>query len=88
LRHLQGALANHGAELLPQGVIAMANGGTLAPLTDFIYIHPTLSEGVKAAAGRLPEAEIRQPTGDLAAEREAKEEPPGSARRAFTDDIV
>jgi pyruvate/2-oxoglutarate dehydrogenase complex dihydrolipoamide dehydrogenase (E3) component len=80
-------LAHHGGELLPQGVIAMANGGTLAPLMDSIYIHPTLSEGVKAAAGKLPEAEIRQPTGDLAAEREAKEHP-GTARRSFADDIV
>lgn len=57
-------LAHHGAELLAQGVIAMAGTGTLAPLTDCICIHPTFSEGVKAAAGDLryePPAGVRRP---------------------------
>lgn len=51
-------LAYHGADLLAQGVIAMNGTGTLAPLLDCICIHPTLSEGVKAAAGDLRPAEI------------------------------
>ncbi len=46
-------LAYHGADLLAQGVIAMNGTGTLAPLLDCVCIHPTLSEGVKAAAGDL-----------------------------------
>ena len=51
-------LAYHGADLLAQGVIAMAGTGTLVPLTDCICIHPTFSEGVKAAAGNLQPVEI------------------------------
>lgn len=58
-------LAYHGADLLAQGVIAMNGTGTLAPLLDCICIHPTLSEGVKAAAGDLRPAEILDATGDL-----------------------
>lgn len=58
-------LAYHGADLLAQGVIAMAGTGTLAPLTDCICIHPTFSEGVKAAAGNLRPAEIPGAAGDL-----------------------
>lgn len=58
-------LAYHGADLLAQGVIAMAGTGTLAPLTDCICIHPTLSEGVKAAAGNLRPSEIPAAAGDL-----------------------
>lgn len=49
--------AHHGADLLAQGVIAMNGTGTLAPLLDCVCIHPTLSEGVKAAAGNLQLAE-------------------------------
>jgi pyruvate/2-oxoglutarate dehydrogenase complex dihydrolipoamide dehydrogenase (E3) component len=49
--------AYHGADLLAQGVIAMNGTGTLAPLLDCVCIHPTLSEGVKAAAGNLQPAE-------------------------------
>ncbi len=58
-------LAYHGADLLAQGVIAMAGTGTLAPLTDCICIHPTFSEGVKAAAGSLRPLEIPDAAGDL-----------------------
>lgn len=61
-------LAYHGADLLAQGVIAMAGTGTLAPLTDCICIHPTFSEGVKAAAGNLRPMEIPDAAGDLPAE--------------------
>ncbi len=58
-------LAYHGADLLAQGVIAMAGTGTLAPLTDCVCIHPTFSEGVKAAAGNLRHVEIPGTAGDL-----------------------
>ena len=58
-------LAYHGADLLAQGVIAMNGTGTLAPLLDCVCIHPTLSEGVKAAAGNLQAAEIPDTAGDL-----------------------
>lgn len=61
-------LAYHGADLLAQGVIAMAGTGTLAPLTDCICIHPTFSEGVKAAAGNLRPMEILDAAGDLPAD--------------------
>jgi len=61
-------LAYHGADLLAQGVIAMAGTGTLAPLTDCICIHPTFSEGVKAAAGNLRPVEILDAAGDLPAD--------------------
>jgi pyruvate/2-oxoglutarate dehydrogenase complex dihydrolipoamide dehydrogenase (E3) component len=61
-------LAYHGADLLAQGVIAMAGTGTLAPLTDCICIHPTFSEGVKAAAGNLRAMEIPDAGGDLPAD--------------------
>lgn len=62
-------LAYHGADLLAQGVIAMAGTGTLGPLTDCICIHPTFSEGVKAAAANLRLVEIPDAAGDLPAER-------------------
>jgi pyruvate/2-oxoglutarate dehydrogenase complex dihydrolipoamide dehydrogenase (E3) component len=62
-------LAYHGADLLAQGVIAMAGTGTLAPLTDCICIHPTFSEGVKAAAGNLRPMEIPDAAGDLPADQ-------------------
>ncbi len=58
-------LAYHGADLLHEGVIAAAGTGTLAPLTDCICIHPTFSEGVKAAAGNLRPLEIPDAAGDL-----------------------
>jgi pyruvate/2-oxoglutarate dehydrogenase complex dihydrolipoamide dehydrogenase (E3) component len=62
-------LAYHGADLLAQGVIAMAGTGTLAPLTDCICIHPTFSEGVKAAAANLRPLEIPDAAGDLPDDR-------------------
>jgi pyruvate/2-oxoglutarate dehydrogenase complex dihydrolipoamide dehydrogenase (E3) component len=42
-------LAPMGADLLPQGVLMMQTG-SIAPLRDVVYIHPTLSEGLRAAA--------------------------------------
>jgi len=81
-------LAYHGADLLAQGVIAMAGTGTLAPLTDCICIHPTLSEGVKAAAGNLRELEIPDAAGDLPAAHGSEESLPGSDRRVFDSDIA
>jgi hypothetical protein len=50
-------------------VIAMAGTGTLAPLTDCICIHPTFSEGVKAAAANLRPLEIPDAAGDLPDDR-------------------
>jgi pyruvate/2-oxoglutarate dehydrogenase complex dihydrolipoamide dehydrogenase (E3) component len=58
-------LAYHGAELLHEGVVAAAGAGTVAPLVDCICIHPTFSEGVKAAAGNLRPVEIPDATGDM-----------------------
>lgn len=79
-------LAYHGADLLAQGVIAMAGTGTLAPLTDCICIHPTFSEGVKAAAGNLREVGIPDATGDLPGE--GRVEAGESERRVFDSDIA
>jgi len=73
-------LAYHGADLLHEGVIAAAGTGTLAPLTDCICIHPTFSEGVKAAAGSLRLVEIPDATGDLPEEQ--------APRRTFDSDIA
>lgn len=60
-------LAYHGADLLHEGVVAMSGTGTLAPLLDCICIHPTFSEGVKAAAGSLREVEIPDAAGTFRA---------------------
>ncbi len=80
-------LAYHGADLLHEGVIAMNATGTVAPLMDCICIHPTFSEGVKAAAGSLWPVEIADAAGDLPAEAE-----PGrrleSGRKIFDSDIA
>ncbi len=55
-----------GADLLPQGVQAMGVGdGSVSPLTDCVCVHPTLSEGVKAAAGNLRQLEIPTAAGQL-----------------------
>ncbi len=40
--------------------------GTLSPLIDCICIHPTFSEGVKAAAGNRKPVEIPTAAGNLA----------------------
>lgn len=58
-------LAYHGAELLHEGVIAAAGAGSVAPLVDCICIHPTFSEGVKAAASNLRPLEIPDATGSI-----------------------
>lgn len=60
-------IAHIGADLLPQGILMMHTAErTIAPLTDCICVHPTLSEGVKAAVSdlRLVEA-VPMATGDL-----------------------
>lgn len=47
-------LAHMGADLLPQGILMLHTPGrTVVPLTACICIHPTLSEGVKAAVTNL-----------------------------------
>jgi pyruvate/2-oxoglutarate dehydrogenase complex dihydrolipoamide dehydrogenase (E3) component len=80
-------LAYHGADLLHEGVIAMAGTGTIAPLMNCICIHPTFSEGVKAAAGNLRELEIPDAAGDLPGE-ESEEPRPEGGRRVFDSDIA
>ena len=47
-------IAHMGADLLPQGILMLHTPGrTVVPLTACICIHPTLSEGVKAAVTNL-----------------------------------
>jgi pyruvate/2-oxoglutarate dehydrogenase complex dihydrolipoamide dehydrogenase (E3) component len=59
-------LGHGGADLLPQALIAMnAPGGTIDPVNACICVHPTFSEGVKAAAGELQEVGPPTATGDL-----------------------
>lgn len=48
-------LAPMGADLLPQGVLMM-RAGTVASLENIVYIHPTLSEGLKAAIAKAEAA--------------------------------
>lgn len=58
-------LAHMGADLLPQGIVMM-HTGSIAPLQACICVHPTLSEGVKAAAVNLkPLESVASATGDL-----------------------
>ncbi len=58
-------LAHMGADLLPQGIIMM-HTGSIDPLQACICVHPTLSEGVKAAAVNLKPLEaVATATGDL-----------------------
>jgi pyruvate/2-oxoglutarate dehydrogenase complex dihydrolipoamide dehydrogenase (E3) component len=60
-------LGRGGADLLPQALIAMhAPGGKIDPVLECICIHPTFSEGVKAAAGNLKPVGPPTATGDLA----------------------
>lgn len=60
-------LAHLGADLLPQGILLLHTAErTIAPLTNCICVHPTLSEGVKAAVGSLKPVEaIATATGNL-----------------------
>jgi pyruvate/2-oxoglutarate dehydrogenase complex dihydrolipoamide dehydrogenase (E3) component len=47
-------LGRGGAELLAQAQVAMqAPGGKIDPILGYVCIHPTFSEGVKAAASQL-----------------------------------
>ena len=58
-------LAHMGADLLPQGILMM-HTGSIDPLQNCICIHPTLSEGVKAAVVNLrPLEAVATATGDL-----------------------
>jgi pyruvate/2-oxoglutarate dehydrogenase complex dihydrolipoamide dehydrogenase (E3) component len=60
-------LAHMGADLLPQGIVMLHTAErTIAPLTECICVHPTLSEGVKAAVTNLkPVESVLTATGDL-----------------------
>ncbi len=58
-------LAHMGADLLPQAILMM-HAGTVDPLQACVCVHPTLSEGVKAAAVNLkPLVATATATGDL-----------------------
>lgn len=58
-------LAHMGADLLPQGILMM-HGASIDPLQACVCVHPTLSEGVKAAAVNLkPLDAVVTATGDL-----------------------
>ncbi|MBI3287070.1 MAG: FAD-dependent oxidoreductase [Chloroflexi bacterium] len=60
-------LAHLGADLLPQGILLLHTAErSIAPLTHCICVHPTLSEGVKAAVTNLKPVEaVLTATGDL-----------------------
>lgn len=63
-------LAHMGADLLPQGILMM-HTGSVDPLQACICVHPTLSEGVKAAAVNLrPLESVQTAMGDLPSEGE------------------
>ncbi len=58
-------LSHMGADLLPQGILMM-HTGSIDPLQACICVHPTLSEGVKAAVVNLKPLEaVLTATGDL-----------------------
>lgn len=61
-------LSHTGGDLLPQGIVMLHTPGRhIGPLTDGLYPHPTLSEGVKAAVTNLrPTTAVPTPAGDLA----------------------
>ncbi len=60
-RQIVGAtiVGHHAADLMPEVLTAMAADGTIAPIRGAIHIHPTLSEGVNAAA-RIIETAFRE----------------------------
>jgi pyruvate/2-oxoglutarate dehydrogenase complex dihydrolipoamide dehydrogenase (E3) component len=60
-RKILGAtiVGHHAADLMPEMLTAMAADGTIAPIRRAIHIHPTMSEGVNAAA-RLIETTFRE----------------------------
>ncbi len=63
-------LAHMGADLLPQGILIM-HGRSIDPLQACICVHPTLSEGVKAAVVNLKPLEaVSTASGDLPREGE------------------
>lgn len=58
-------LAHTGADLLPQGILMM-HTGSVDPLQACVCIHPTLSEGLKAAAVNLkPMESVATAMGDI-----------------------
>ncbi len=58
-------LAHMGADLLPQGILMM-HTGSIDPLQACVCVHPTLSEGVKAAAVKLkPLESVATAMGDI-----------------------
>lgn len=61
-------LSHLGAELLPQGMVMLHTPGRrIGPLTEALVIHPTLSEGAKAAISTLkPATAVPTASGDLA----------------------
>ncbi len=63
-------LAHMGADLLPQGILLLHTAErTIAPLTGCICVHPTLSEGVKAAVTNVKPIEaVATAAGDLKTE--------------------
>jgi pyruvate/2-oxoglutarate dehydrogenase complex dihydrolipoamide dehydrogenase (E3) component len=57
-------LAHIGADLLPQGILLLnTEGRKMAPMTSCICVHPTFSEGVKAAATSLKPIDSVTPPG-------------------------
>jgi len=60
-------LSHIGADLLPQGIVMLhTSERTIAPLTNCICVHPTLSEGVKTAVTNLKPVEaVLTATGDI-----------------------
>ena len=60
-------LSHIGADLLPQGIVMLhTSERTIAPLTNCICVHPTLSEGVKTAVTSLEPIEaVPTATGDV-----------------------
>jgi len=63
-------LAHLGGDLLPQGILMM-QAGSIDPLQACVCIHPTLFEGVKAAASHLrPLDAVASATGDFPDEGE------------------
>ncbi len=60
-------LAHIGGDLLPQGILMLQTAErTIAPLTNCMCVHPTLSEGVKAAVTHLKPVEaVATAMGDI-----------------------
>ncbi|HEX6301579.1 MAG TPA: hypothetical protein VF148_14035 [Acidimicrobiia bacterium] len=61
-------VSHMGADLLPQAMVMLhTSKRTINPLVEALVTHPTLSEGVKAAATNLkPREGVATPAGDMA----------------------